>query len=107
IGLCDFFVGARMHACIGAISQNIPAVSIAYSDKFLGVMESIGCADLVLDARKLDEDEIVRRVDDAYQHRESVRRALAEKMPSVRQAVRRVLFPVNIPEEQQRSASTR
>ncbi|HEY9712985.1 MAG TPA: polysaccharide pyruvyl transferase family protein, partial [Chroococcales cyanobacterium] len=28
IGQCDFFVGSRMHACIAAISQGIPAVAV-------------------------------------------------------------------------------
>jgi len=42
IGSCDFFIGARMHACIAALSQGIPAVAIAYSDKFTGVMQTVG-----------------------------------------------------------------
>jgi len=29
IGHCDFFVGARMHACIAAVSQYVPAVTLA------------------------------------------------------------------------------
>ncbi len=29
IGLCDFFIGSRMHACIAALSQSIPTVGIA------------------------------------------------------------------------------
>ena len=42
IGQCDFFVGSRMHSCIAAVSQCVPAVSIAYSDKFIGVMATLG-----------------------------------------------------------------
>jgi len=37
IGKCDFFMGSRMHSCIAAISQCIPAVGLAYSKKFFGV----------------------------------------------------------------------
>jgi colanic acid/amylovoran biosynthesis protein len=51
IGECQFFIGSRMHACIGAISQGIPTVGIAYSDKFKGVFESVGLGKMVLDAR--------------------------------------------------------
>ncbi len=54
IGRCDFFLGARMHACIAALSQCIPTVCLAYSRKFIGVMESIGCAESVADLRLLD-----------------------------------------------------
>src|ERR1035437_6945226 len=46
IGLCGLFIGSRMHACIAALSQNIPAVAVAYSDKFLGVMDTVGAASL-------------------------------------------------------------
>ena len=42
IGKTSFFVGSRMHACIAALSQMIPTVGLAYSDKFLGVFESAG-----------------------------------------------------------------
>lgn len=60
IGRCDAFAGARMHACIAALSQGISAVGVAYSRKFAGVFETVGCADLVLDARALETDELVR-----------------------------------------------
>lgn len=33
IGMCDFFLGARMRACIAAASRNVPVVPIAYSGK--------------------------------------------------------------------------
>lgn len=58
ISRCDFFIGSRMHACIGALSQGIPTLGIAYSGKFIGVFESIGVGDLVIDCRKLDADSI-------------------------------------------------
>jgi colanic acid/amylovoran biosynthesis protein len=97
IGQCDFFVGARMHACIGALSQNIPAISIAYSDKFIGVMETIGFQDLVVDPRKLDEDEIVRAVDEVFARRALVRQALEETMPMVKEAIHSVLLDLEVP----------
>ena len=51
IGQCDLFIGSRMHACIAALSQSIPAVGIAYSDKFSGVFASAGVERLVADPR--------------------------------------------------------
>lgn len=54
IGLCTFIIGSRMHACIGAISQGVPTVAIAYSRKFIGVFSSVGLEDMVLDGRILD-----------------------------------------------------
>jgi len=52
IGTCHTFIGSRMHACIGALSQGVPAVGIAYSGKFAGVFKSVDAQDLVIDARR-------------------------------------------------------
>jgi len=84
IGLCDFFVGSRMHACIAAVSQGVPAVSVAYSDKFVGVMETIGVESAVADARCLKEREILAVVEQAFDRRDEIRRGLLETMRRVR-----------------------
>ena len=80
IGQCDFFIGSRMHACIAAISQNVPTAAIAYSKKFSGVFESIGLEHMVVDARLLDMDESVNRVMAIYQGRASERVAMSDKI---------------------------
>jgi colanic acid/amylovoran biosynthesis protein len=87
IGLCDFFIGSRMHACIAALSQNIPTVSIAYSNKFIGVMDTIGVAELVADPRRLGKEEIVRVISDAFEHRAGLRGHLEKTMPRVKETV--------------------
>lgn len=87
IGQCDFFIGARMHACIAALSQGVPAVSIAYSDKFIGVMKQIGVESSVADARSLDEAAIVAVVDDCFQRRKEIRSLLLETMQHVKTSV--------------------
>ena len=56
IGLCSFFIGSRMHACIAALSQGIPTVAVAYSKKFMGVFESAGMGHMVVDARDTSTD---------------------------------------------------
>lgn len=38
----NFFMGARMHACIAAFSSGVPVVPMAYSRKFAGLFGSIG-----------------------------------------------------------------
>jgi polysaccharide pyruvyl transferase WcaK-like protein len=87
IGQCDFFIGSRMHACIAAVSQNIPAVAIAYSDKFVGVMQSIGIESLVVDARGHDASEVRAAIERAFEQRDSLRRQLEQTMPQVKAAV--------------------
>ena len=87
IGTCDFFVGSRMHACIAAVSQCVPAVSIAYSDKFVGVMGTLGLASLVMDARKMSRQEVLASIERAYDRRDALRKQLEAKIPEVRWAV--------------------
>jgi polysaccharide pyruvyl transferase WcaK-like protein len=83
IGMCDFFIGSRMHACIAATSQCVPAVAIAYSDKFIGVMETVGIPSVVADARKLNLGEILQRIESLYDWRSSLKRELEGLMPTV------------------------
>jgi colanic acid/amylovoran biosynthesis protein len=84
IGLCDFFIGSRMHACIAALSQNIPTVPVAYSKKFIGVMETIGVESYVADPRTMDEREILSAVDRAWAEKENIGQQLRRKVPEVK-----------------------
>ncbi len=38
----DFFMGARMHACIAAFSSGVPVIPMAYSRKFSGLFGTLG-----------------------------------------------------------------
>lgn len=87
IGRCDFFLGSRMHACIGALSQCVPAVGLAYSGKFAGVLDSVGGGSRVVDLRSSNEAQVLSAVREAFGQRESLRRELEEKMPSIRESV--------------------
>ncbi|MBI5584171.1 MAG: polysaccharide pyruvyl transferase family protein [Deltaproteobacteria bacterium] len=84
IGKCHFFIGSRMHACIAAISQHIPTVSIAYSQKFKGVMETVGVERHVADPRVMGQEEIMALLEKALAEREETRRHLQSKMPEIR-----------------------
>lgn len=42
IATLDFFMGARMHACIAAFSTGVPVVPMAYSRKFEGLFGTLG-----------------------------------------------------------------
>ena len=87
IGQCDFFIGSRMHACIAALSQGVPAVGLAYSRKFLGVLRSIGVENLVIDLRDCDAAKIITLIENAYLLREDIQSELVRRMPAVKQTV--------------------
>ena len=94
IGLCDFFIGSRMHACIAALSQGIPSVPIAYSKKFVGVMETIGVSSHVADARTMNEGQILEMIDTAFRDKELIRDHLQKRMPEVRETVLKVFAEI-------------
>lgn len=82
IGHCDFFIGSRMHACIAALSQGIPAIGVAYSKKFRGVFETVGAEDWIIDGRDMDADQAVKRVLELYAQRDVLRTRLATTVPA-------------------------
>ena len=87
IGQCDIFIGARMHACIGAVSQAVPSVCLAYSNKFAGVMRPLGAGASVVDLRSSTTSEILNIVSEVFNNREQLRMELKSAIPSVKKAV--------------------
>lgn len=96
IGCCDFVLGSRMHACIAALSQGIPAVGLAYSDKFEGVFESIGENDCVVDLRYNNVKQILLAIKKIFSRRDKIRRHLIHIMPEIRLSIMSVLDTISI-----------
>jgi colanic acid/amylovoran biosynthesis protein len=97
IGLCDFFIGSRMHACIAALSQSIPAVGIAYSKKFYGVFESIGLGEYVVDAyRCSSKAELLSIIESAFEKRDQTRTHLDKIIPEVKTNILEMLEVQNV-----------
>ncbi len=95
IGQCDFFAGSRLHACIAALSQGIPTVGIAYSDKFAGVFAAVGATDAVVDARAGTAEEMLKACSEAFSTREKsagrVKTGAARALAELEEAFGRVL----------------
>lgn len=64
ISNCKLFIGSRMHACIAAISTNVPTIPIAYSRKFIGIWKEIGLEKYVADPRNDTYEKILEKIDD-------------------------------------------
>jgi polysaccharide pyruvyl transferase WcaK-like protein len=60
----DFFMGARMHACIAALSSGVPVLPLAYSRKFAGLFGALGYGH-TLDLRALSADDILKATETA------------------------------------------
>lgn len=88
IGLCDFFIGSRMHACIAALSQGIPAVGVAYSRKFVGVFDSVGAQAWVVDGREVTASQAVDRILELFDQRAALRPILAARVAEAQAQLR-------------------
>jgi colanic acid/amylovoran biosynthesis protein len=76
ISTMDFFVGARMHACIAAFSSGVPVVPLAYSRKFNGLFESLDYRHFG-DCKAATEQQIVDLVQTAFANRVELKREVA------------------------------
>lgn len=84
IGRSDWVCATRMHAAIAGISQGIPTVAIAYSDKTLGVFETAAIARAVVDPRHLSNAELLDRIRHSFDSRQDHADALATRLPGIR-----------------------
>jgi colanic acid/amylovoran biosynthesis protein WcaK/AmsJ len=62
----------------------VPTVALAYSDKFAGVLDTVGMADCVADLRTLDAPAVLAIVDRTWAARAEHRARLEGTMPAVR-----------------------
>jgi polysaccharide pyruvyl transferase WcaK-like protein len=80
----DWFCGTRMHATIGALSNEVPTAAIAYSMKTRGVFASCGSEKFVLDPRTLDTADLIDGLEAAFLARESQVEILRRAVPGVK-----------------------
>ena len=78
----DFFMGARMHATIAAFSSGVPVIPMAYSRKFRGVFNTLGYAH-VADCKTEDADQIMARIAEGFDNRETLKAEVDEAMKGV------------------------
>lgn len=68
----DFFTGARMHACIAALSSGVPVLPMAYSRKFAGLFGTLGYPHIA-DCKAETGPEILARLRAAFRDRAALR----------------------------------
>ncbi len=90
IGLCDFFVGSRMHACIAALSQYIPIVGLAYSKKFRGVFQSVGAEQFAVDMRQRNCEEIIETIVRYFEQKDAITENIKATIPETQKLIRNV-----------------
>lgn len=87
IGMCDLFIGSRMHSCIAAISQCVPAIGLAYSKKFQGVFRSIGLEQYAVNLYERGEKDVLDTISRAAENRKTISEYLKKKIPEIQERV--------------------
>lgn len=86
IGLCDLFIGARMHATIASTSMCVPTIGIAYSHKMYGIIgEMLGQSRYIIDIKELNYEKLIATIDDAWTNREKIKTDLEVVIPDVKE----------------------
>ncbi|HKL07771.1 MAG TPA: polysaccharide pyruvyl transferase family protein [Bacteroidales bacterium] len=72
------FIGSRMHACIAALSTNVPTIGVAYSYKFKGTFSNFNQEDFVLDIKQISEVQIIDKVATLIENKKNIVEQLKE-----------------------------
>ena len=76
----DFFMGARMHATIGAFSTCVPVVPMAYSRKFNGLFLDTLSYNHMVEMKTMDNDDIVEVIKEVYANRNDLKKEIELQM---------------------------
>jgi len=86
IGLCEIFIGARMHATIAATSLCIPTIGIAYSHKMHGILgEALELNRYIIDIKKLNQKNLQAIFDEVYENRIALKAKLEMTIPKMKE----------------------
>ena len=93
ISLCFFFIGSRMHATIGALSQAIPTITYVYNHKTLGINgKMLGLQDYLIDIREIEPNTLLstskNMVDKLLKNRAGITKQLSAHLVNVRKSAR-------------------
>lgn len=85
IGNLRFFIGARTHSTIAALSSGVPTVSIAYSVKARGINRGLfGNEDAVLPTPDVSEQSLRKRLAWLFREEDTLTATLAARIPQLR-----------------------
>lgn len=84
IGNCKYFIGARTHSTIAALSSFVPTLSIAYSVKARGINKDLfGHEEYVLDISDVTSDTLMNGFIKIVSEETDIKKILENKIPSI------------------------
>lgn len=88
----DFFMGARMHATIGAFSAGVPVVPMAYSRKFNGLFLDTLSYNHMVDMKTMDNEDIVEIIRNAFERRNELKDTINQRINGIVSERKKVLI---------------
>ena len=101
ISSMSLFIGARMHATIGALSAGIPVIPFSYSRKFEGLFESLEYTYLINGCNETTDEAIENTINMVYRMdvlEKSVRHSqtiISEKINSMFESYEAIIYKTN------------
>jgi len=89
-------ISSRFHALIGALSQNVPALSVGWSHKYRQLMHDYGCRDAIAEVGDLHAINSWLAAVTESERRAAVVATLKERNEHLRQAVREMWHHVDV-----------
>ena len=88
ISQCRFFIGARTHATIAALSSIVPTVSIAYSIKAKGINQDLfGHQDAVIESAEVSQTSLLAGLEWLHTHEQELCEQLTLKLVVVKKQI--------------------
>ena len=88
----DFFMGARMHATIGAFSAGVPVVPMAYSRKFNGLFEDTLDYHYMTDLKVQTKEEVLSTIKEAFYKRAELKEIINNRMNTIVKERERLMY---------------
>ena len=86
ISRCRFFIGARTHSTIAALSTGVPTLSIGYSMKARGINEDIfGDQSFLVEIKNFSAETIYNRCKELFNRELEIQKKISERIPENRE----------------------
>jgi colanic acid/amylovoran biosynthesis protein len=79
----DLVIGTRMHSNIFSTSRGVPVIPIGYLHKSLGIAQTVGLAEWVIDIEKADAEILTDKLGAIWNQRYEIRAYLEQTIPTV------------------------
>jgi polysaccharide pyruvyl transferase WcaK-like protein len=82
---CDYFIGARTHATIAALSSKIPTICIGYSQKAVGInMDLFQTLDYLIDIKSYSSAALLKKFALLREREQEIKKSLEMALPQIR-----------------------